>query len=297
MHTQAKADVYEQITAAIVEAIEAGAGKYEMPWHHVGAPINAFTRKLYRGINILALWATTAKYGYTSTEWATYRQWSEAGAQVRRGQKSSVVVFWKFYDGKENDEYDEDEPEQRDTIRCFARAYHVFNANQVDGYQTNLQAAPELNEEQRIQTAEAFFAALPGEVEFGGNVAAYSPTLDLIRMPAFSQFKSPEAYVSVYAHERTHWTGAKQRLNRDLSGRFGTEHYAIEELVAELGSAYVCAALGIKSEPRKDHAPYLSNWLTVLRNDKRAIFTAASTAQEAVEYLQQLADVAKQKAS
>jgi antirestriction protein ArdC len=292
-----KPDVYEQITAAIMSALEAGTEKYEMPWHLIGTPVNAFSRKAYRGINTLALWVRAAERGYASTEWATYRQWSEAGAQIRRGEKSTAVVFWKFFDETEKDSSGDESSAQKEHVRCFARAYHVFNAEQVNGYTPTHSGHPALNEEQRIAAAEQFFSQLPGDVEFGGDRAAYFPSLDLIRMPHFSQFKSPETFVSTYAHERVHWTGAKPRLNRDLSGRFGSESYAMEELVAELGSAFVCASLGVRSEPRTDHAPYINSWLRVLNGDRRAIFTAASKAQEAADYLHGLVSLAHEKAS
>ena len=289
----AKADVYEQITNAIVSAIEEGADKYEMPWHALSTPLNAISRKPYRGVNVLMLWATVQKQAYTSNEWATYRQWQEAGAQVRKGERSTTVVFWKFYDRSEEQQEDVDAPEDRP--RCFARCYHVFNASQVDGYVP--QVAEQLPESARIENAERFFASLPAVVKHGGDRAFYSPMGDFIKMPPFAQFKSPEAYVSTKAHEFGHWSGAVSRLNRDLSGRFGDERYSMEELIAELTSCFVCADLGIQSEPRVDHAPYIASWLRVLKGDKKAIFTAASKAQEAASYLQQLATLARERAS
>jgi len=288
-----KADVYEQITNAIVSAIEEGAGKYEMPWHALSAPLNAINRKPYRGVNVLMLWATAQKQAYTSNEWATYRQWQETGAQIRKGERSTTVVFWKFYDRPEEQEEDSDAPEDRP--RCFARCYHVFNAGQVDGYVP--QTAEQLPESVRIENADRFFASLPAVVKHGGDRAFYSPVGDFIQMPPFAQFKSAEGYVCTKAHEFAHWSGAPSRLNRDLSGRFGDERYGMEELIAELTSCFVCADLQIQSEPRVDHAPYISSWLRILKNDKKAIFTAASKAQEAATYLQQLAALAQECAS
>ena len=130
---QAKADVYEQITNAIVSAIEEGAGKYEMPWHALFTPLNATNRKPYRGVNVLMLWATARKHSYSSNGWATYRQWQEAGAQVRKGERSTTVVFWKFCDRSEEQQQNDSDTSE-DRPRCFARCYHVFNASQVDGY-------------------------------------------------------------------------------------------------------------------------------------------------------------------
>ena len=290
---QAKADVYEQITNTIVSAIEEGVGKYEMPWHTLSAPLNAANRKPYKGVNVLMLWATAQKHTYTSNEWATYRQWQEAGAQVRKGERSTTIVFWKFYDRVEEQQEDSDAPEERP--RCFARCYHVFNASQVDGYVPEIQE--QLPESVRIQNADRFFASLPAVIKHGGDRAFYSPTGDFIQIPAFAQFKSPKGYVCTLAHECAHWSGAPSRLNRDISGRFGDERYSMEELIAELTSCYICAELQIQSEPRVDHAPYLSSWLKVLKSDKKAIFAAASKAQEAASYLQQLAAFSQECAS
>jgi antirestriction protein ArdC len=290
---QAKADVYDQITNTIIEAIEAGTEKYEMPWHCLHNPINAITRKLYRGVNVLMLWATAQKLGYAASEWATYRQWQDAGAQVRKGERSTTVVFWKFLD--RNEEQQDEAESQENRQRCFARAYNVFNAAQVDGYTPA--TPPQLSEAARLENADRFFAQLSAVVKHGGDRAFYSPAGDFIQMPEFSQFKSPEGYVSTFAHELSHWSGARNRLNRDLSGRFGDERYSAEELIAEIASCFLCADLQIRSEPRRDHAPYLASWLRVLRNDKRAIFTAASKAQEAATYLHSMASLSRERAS
>jgi antirestriction protein ArdC len=171
----------------------------------------------------------------------------------------------------------------------MARAYNVFNAAQVDD--VPVKSHEDLPESERIAHAEEFFTALPGNVIYEGESAYYSPANDSIHMPSFSKFKSGSAFYSVLGHERTHWSGAPGRLNRDLSGRFGDAKYAMEELIAEISSAMLCAHLQLSLEPRVDHAPYVASWLKALRNDKRAIFTAASKAQEAVTYLQELAGI------
>jgi antirestriction protein ArdC len=239
------------------------------------------SRKPYRGINILVLWAIAQEKGYKSGTWATYKQWQELGAQVRKGEKSAHVVFWKFFDA-ETEQEDTSNPKSSGRAP-MARDYWVFNADQVDGY-----AAPEEpkeTQEKRIASVEEFFRGLGIDVKPGGNRAYYAPETDFVHMPAFDAFKEPLFYYSVLSHESTHWTGAPARLNRDLSGRFGTESYAVEELVAELGSAFLCAELGLPTDPRQDHAPYVASWLKVLKNDKRAIFTAAAKAQEAVDWM------------
>lgn len=286
-----KADLYEHVTQSIVRAIEEGAGQYVMPWHSLRAPINAVSRKSYRGVNTLLLWAAAQERDYKSNEWATYRQWQEKGGQVRKGEKSTIIVFWKFFDRDEESEEVQDDASEPTgkRARCMARAYWVFNAAQVDGIEC--ESAEDLPESERIARAEAFFNALPGTVHFDSEEAYYSKNEDAIHMPAFSQFTSAAQFYSVLGHERSHWCGASSRLNRDLTGRFGDQKYAMEELIAELTSAMICAQLELPLEPRKDHAPYVQNWLRVMKHDHRAIFTAAGKAQEAANYLTQLAGI------
>lgn len=279
-----KTDIYQRVTDAIVKAIEEGAGTYKMPWRTSGSivrsPINAASRKPYRGVNILVLWAIAQEKGYRTGTWATYKQWQELGAQVRKGEKSANVVFWKFLDREETQKETE---ETRTRKIPMAREYWVFNADQVDGY-----ALPERQAEtkdQRIESVELFFRELGIQIKPGGNEAFYSPVTDCVHLPPFGAFKEPLYYYSVLSHEATHWTAAKHRLDRDLSARFGSESYAMEELIAELGSAFLCGELGLPTDPRTDHAPYIASWLKVLKNDKRAIFTAAAKAQQAADWL------------
>ena len=280
-----KSDIYGEITNQIIEAIEAGADNYQMPWHVNGAdsvlPVNASTHRPYRGVNVMMLWAIAAKKDYATSLWATYQQWRELGAQVRKGEKSTAVVFWKFFDEDERESSEDNE--HRNSKGVMARAYHVFNAAQVDGY--NLPAIPCLPETERIERAEQFFGGLHADIRDGGSRAFYSPAEDYIQMPPFEDFKKADFRYSVLAHEVTHWSGATTRLNRDLAPRFQKEAYAAEELIAELGSTFICAALELEIEPRRDHASYIQSWLKVLRHDRRAIFTAATKAQQAVDWL------------
>lgn len=288
-----RADVYQRVTDRIVAAIEAGAkaGDWRMPWHAgadgrpAAAPVNAATGKPYRGVNVLALWAAAHAAGHATGVWATYRQWQELGAQVRKGEQASPVVFWRVLDGRgaeEAGDEGEDEAAGRGR-RLLARGYSVFNAAQVEGYEPP--ALPVLPEAERIARADAFFAALDARVEHGGTRACYVPGRDLIRLPPFAAFRDAVAYYATSAHEHVHWTAAPGRCGRDLTGRFGSEAYAAEELVAELGAAFLCADLGLAAEPRPDHAQYVASWLAVLRGDKRAVFTAAAKAQAAADWM------------
>ncbi len=282
-----KVDVYAKVTSQIINAIEQGVGNWRMPWHTSGrfasSPINATSRKAYRGINTVCLWAAAELKGYDSGEWATYQQWLERGAQVRKGEKATMVVFWKFTNGTaENQDGEENQPAMASRL-LFTRGYSVFNAAQVDGYTPK--AEPEVSMPERIERAESWFQSIGADLRHGGNRAYYAPGTDQIQMPPFAAFVENISYYSTLAHEHTHWTAKSERCDRQLGKRFGDSAYAAEELIAELGAAFVCAGLGLSTEPREDHAQYIQSWLKVLRADKRAIFTAASKAQQAADYL------------
>lgn len=292
-----KVDVHHAITEKIVAAIEEGAGEYRMPWHRsnrsISRPANAATEMPYRGINVVALWAEGLRRGFASGSWATYRQWRKLGAQVRKGERGSLIVFYKEVEPDQREESDDTaDPKPR----LIARASWVFNAAQVEGW--TAPRRPERSQVETIEHVERFVAKLRADIRHGGDQACYHPVGDYIEIPDQALFRwtdgsSPtESYYSVLLHELTHWSGADSRLARDLRSRFGDEHYAMEELVAELGAAFLCADLGITNEPRPDHAAYVADWLTVLDRDRKALFTAASKASAAVEYLWKTAGVA-----
>lgn len=287
MTEEKKPDVYHAITARIIAAIETGAGAFQMPWHRGGTarPRNACTGKAYRGVNVLALWAAAAAAGYWSGHWASYKQWGKLGAQVRRGEKASIIVFYKEL---ERDVEDENGETEIKTIRV-ARASYVFSAEQVDGWEAPMPAVRSTAE--ILERAEAFIAATGAVIRHGGDRACYLPAADEIRTPRWEQFvgsatsTATESYYATLLHELTHWTGHKSRLDRDLSGRFGNHAYAMEELVAELGAAFLCADLEVTNVPRDDHAAYIASWLEVLKRDTKAVFTAAGKAAQAANYL------------
>lgn len=283
-----KQDVYARVTSQIINAIEQGVGNWRMPWHTSGrfafSPINVTSKKAYRGINTLCLWAAAQSKGYESGEWGTYPQWQERGVQVRKGEKATLVVFWKFASDSAETQEDGEEtiPAGRSRL-LFSRGYSVFNASQVDGYTPKVQ--PDTPVIERIEQAEAFFKKIGANVRHGGNQAYYAPASDHIQMPAFQAFRESVSYYSTLAHEHTHWTANAGRCNRQQGKRFGDNAYAAEELIAELGAAFVCAHLGLSTEPQPDHAQYINSWLRVLKADNRAIFTAASKAQQAADFL------------
>lgn len=288
-HSHTRFDVYRTVTDKIIEAIEAGAGEFVMPWHRagpsLGRPTNAVSRAPYQGVNVIALWAEGVLRGYGSGWWATYEQWKTLGAQVQRGEHGATIVFYKRLEEPAEEE-DEDGP------RLVARAFRVFNAEQTAGWRTPTPVVSDPAEV--IEQAEAFVASTKAVVRFGGNFACYRPAEDLIAMPERGRFvgsstSTPtESFYATLFHELVHWSGAKHRLDRQFGKRFGDRAYVAEELVAELGAAFLCADHGVANEPRRDHAAYLSQWLALMANDKRAIFTAAQQARQAVAYLDSL---------
>ena len=279
-----RADVYSRVTAEIIAAIEQGAGKWRAPWFHNGSsiarPTNVSSGKRYRGINTLALWAAGFAAGYGDGLWGTYKQWQDAGAQVREGEHSTTVVLWREIRASRQADKDDDDDDHR---RMFARAFSVFNVAQVDGYERS--ATHVLPEAERLAHAEAFIANLGVKTEFGGSEAYYRPSADTVFMPPFTSFRDAASFYGVWLHETGHASGAKHRLDRDLSGRFGSAAYAAEECCVEILSGLVLADLGVAHHPRPDHAAYVASWLKVLKDDPKAIFTAASKAQQAADWM------------
>ena len=290
-----RADVYSQVTDRIVAAIEAGQGTFQMPWHRSSFAShrrqNVATGAHYRGVNVISLWASAELTGFSSGLWGTYRQWQSVGAQVRKAEKSSLVVFYKEFQGDDTPDADDDGENGRK--RFVAKASYVFNADQVDDY--TLPAVPaSANPAEAIAHADTYIQATGATIRHGGERAYYDRVADAIQVPERSRFlgtetsTATESYYSVLLHELIHWTGASNRCDRQFGKRFGDNAYAMEELVAELGAAFLCAELGISLEPRADHAAYLGHWLEVMKADKKAIFTAASQASKAAEYLSNL---------
>ena len=280
-----KPDVYRKVTDAIITAIESGIGQYRMPWtvrqDRGFSPVSVGSAKPYRGVNTLVLWAQSQSKGYGSALWGTYQQWQSLGGQVRKGEHGSPVVYWGTYEKQTAD--DDEETRYRG---LFAKGYTVFNIEQVDGCKLPKRFEPKLSHNERIARAEEFFANAGVQVRDGGNRAFYRPdTPEAVYMPGFDQFPDRVDYYSVLAHECTHWTSHVSRCDRQLGKRFGDEAYAIEELIAELGSAYTMARLELELTPRADHSAYIASWLKVLKSDKRAVFTAASKAQQAADFM------------
>ena len=283
-----RVDVYQRVTDQIVAALEQGVRPWQKPWN-AAATVGRIVRPLrgngvpYRGINVLMLWGAAADNGFQSPTWLTYKQAAELGGQVRKGEKGSLVVFASSMTRSETG----DTGEESERNIPFLKSYTVFNADQIDGLPERYRAAPLPLPTgiERNFLAEQFVAATGAMVQHGGNRAFYNTGTDAVHMPPLEAFRDAASYYGVLAHELTHWTGHPSRLDRQFGKRFADRAYAFEELVAELGSAFLSADLVLTPEPRADHADYLGHWLGILKADKRAIFTAASQAQLAADFL------------
>jgi antirestriction protein ArdC len=285
--TKPRVDIYARVTDEIVKAIEAGVGKFVMPWHGLSYrwPRNAVTTKAYAGINTLMLWASARNKKHASSYWATYRQWESVSARVRKGERGTMIILYKEVPVEAEDART---GERVVDYRLIARPYYVFNSAQVDGW-----TEPPLTFGGAVTTIQEIDNAIEatGADIRRGEKPMYVVACDYVSMPPKESFggsptsEPTEAYYSTLFHELIHWTGHWSRLGRNLSGRFGTHDYAMEELVAELGAAYLCAEFLVLHLPREDHAAYINEWLGVLKADKRAIFAASAHAMEAVEFL------------
>ncbi len=282
-------DVYTRVTERIVADLEKGVRSWMKPWsgEHAAGRVSRPLRHCgtpYRGMNILLLWGETVAKGYAAPIWMTFKQALELDAHVRKGEHGSLVVYANSVTRTETDANGED------TERAipFMKAYTVFNVEQIDGLPAHYYAKPEnpLPLSERIESADRFMTATGATIQQGGNCAFYAPGRDIVQMPPFEAFKDRESFYATVWHELVHWTSHKTRLDRSFDAkRFGDHGYAREELVAELGAAFLCADLGITPEIRDDHAAYLGSWLKVLQEDKRAIFSAAAHAQRAADFL------------
>ena len=284
-----KIDLYARVTNKILADLESGHIPWHKPWqagHSAGKISTPLRHNLqpYSGVNVLMLWAEAASMGYVAPIWLTYKQASELGGQVRKGEHGSMVVYANTAIKKEKNDLGED------VTRSFhfLKSYTVFNVEQIDGLPAHyyVQDVEPLPIESRLAHVDEFIGNTKAVIK-SGTEAFYRPSDDSITMPDIKFFESPESYYAVLLHELTHWTKAETRLDRTFNAkRFGDSGYAQEELVAEIGSAFLCAALDITPEARQDHAAYIESWIKVLKNDKRAIFTAASHAQKAADFLQ-----------
>jgi antirestriction protein ArdC len=292
-------DIYVSVTQSLIEAIEAKPGEWTVPWRQssegLRLPLNAASKRPYHGINTVVLWVTAQRQAYASPLWGTYKQWTELGAQVRKGEKGTLIVFYKTFQADPAP----DDPDDAGT-RCTVRSFIVFNASQVKGFAAPQPEAVPSTLFERVEAAETFAEATGASFIYGGDRALYRRTTDVIHLPEQKCFTgsatmtAAEAYAATKLHELTHWTGSPHRLAREFGKRFGDAAYAFEELVAEIATSMLMAELSITADLRPDHAQYLAHWLAILKSDKRAIFTAAAKAQQAVEFLKAFQTPAQQ---
>ena len=285
----ARRNLYRNVTESVIAALEKGTVPWVRPWKATGRsasalmPDNAATGRPYSGINILLLWSALFDHGWMSSTWLTYRQALKLGGHVRRGEHGT----WIFYADRFVPKAERERAEREGTVAQsipMLKSYTVFNVAQCEDLPGA--ATPDTGPPKRGELgdeARALIDATGADIRHGGERAFYRRRDDFIQMPAFTAFPEPLDYVRTLLHELTHWTGHSERLNRQFGKHFADEAYAREELVAELGAAYLCASLGL--EPTLQHASYISSWLDVLKRDHHAVFRAASLASRASDYL------------
>ncbi len=281
--------IAEDVTKLLVEKLERGIVPWQRPWsltgeggrplRHEGTP--------YTGINCPWLWAIADSRGYRSRYWMTMRQAEELGGRVRKGAEPTISIYASSFRKTGTSPLTGETTAQ--LIR-FLRSYFVYNADEIEGlpvwyYPRPVAPTPTLLSD-RQDAIDAFFETIPSTVRYGGDRAFFSPLTDHIQMPRLSNFASADAFASTLAHEHVHWTGERNRLDRTFGKRFGDAAYAFEELVAVLGQSFICAELGLPTELHDNHANYLGSWISVLKNDKAAIFLASTKAEQAVKFLQ-----------
>lgn len=275
-------ELSEATTKALIESLEtAEADKWERPWQlQLGIPKNAITGKHYRGWNIFWLAMAQRNGGYDKPVWATYKQWSEMGGQVRKGQKGTAAIKWSPVTRKLDDGSEET------SSRMVPYAFTLFNLDQVDGIEPSQFDIQLLPESARVDRMETILGEM-GIQAVGDNTdrAYYDPVNDVINMPPFSSFRDAKAYYATLAHEAVHWTGSSKRLDRSNMHRFGTPEYAYEELVAEIGSAMLMSLMGLDPEPQPHHAQYIKGWLRLLKEQPDALHKAITDAQKAIDFL------------
>ncbi len=275
-------DIRQVITDKIVTLLERGTTKTGPRWttrKASGLPVNAKTGEAYHGINVLLMWAEMSERGYAVSRWLTYNQAAELGGQVRKGQKSVMCVYYQTVQKKDAGQEDDDGESY-----FLAKPFWVFNVAQIDGLTADL-TAPAVVDFNASQNAEQILTSSKARIDYGFDKASYSSRHDRICLPERERFTTPENFYATALHELTHWTGHESRLNRQFGKRFGDDAYAFEELVAELGAAFTVGQLGMVDATIEAHANYVNCWLKVLKSDKRAIFTAASQAAKAADFI------------
>ncbi len=274
--------VYEIITEKIINQLESGVAPWRKPWT-CQTPANLLTQKEYRGLNVFTL----ASQGFPSRFWLTFNQVSKLGGRIRKGEKSSPVIFWNVGDERETTTQDG----TKETSRPFLlRYYSVFNLSQTEGIDISASLLHETRANDPIETCEQIVTNMPNPPAFEQSDRAwYSPSRDVVGMPARGLFHSSEEHYSTLFHELAHSTGHAKRLHRDNFDNpvsFGSESYSKEELIAEMTAAMLCGITGIEQKTLDNSAAYLKTWIARLKSDSRLLVSAASQAQKAADFIQ-----------
>jgi antirestriction protein ArdC len=277
-------DIRKTITDKIINMLEAGTTATGPRWtgsSAAGIPTNARTGEQYHGINVLVLWAEMSEKSYAASKWLTYNQAAQLGAQVRKGEKSVMCVYYSKVSKSEESKSDDEQDSY-----FLAKPFWLFNVAQIDNLPADLTAGPTALESfDPHLAAEQLLSDTGAQISYGFDSAYYSPAQDKICLPARERFTSEPIFYATAVHELTHWTGHESRLNRQFGKRFGDDSYAFEELVAELGAAFTVGSLGLIDQTIDNHANYVQSWIKVLKGDKGAIFTAASAAAKASDFI------------
>jgi antirestriction protein ArdC len=279
-------DLYSDVSARVLAELERGAVPWVKPWSATAGknmPCNAVTNRPYSGCNVVLLWIARNE-GWATPRFLTFNQAKEAGGNVRKGEHGTKVYFVKNLIVKDREATAEDDTKLIPMMREFT----VFNVAQCENLPESVISGKPMrtrNPDTRDQLADEFIAATGADFREGHGEAFFSPSTDFISMPAFPAFKGADHFYCVAFHELSHWTGHKSRLDRDLKNRFGSKNYAAEELIAEMAAAFLCAEFGFDGDVR--HAGYIQSWIGLLKDDKRAFFTACSKAQSAANYLRE----------
>lgn len=283
-----KKNIYDEITGKIIDSLKSGVIPWVRPWDtaRYGEHRNAVTGRTYRGLNVMLLNLVAMARGFADPRWLTFRNAGKLGGKVRKGEKGTHVIFWKFLPVRAESDNPDLDPEPNENspqkVIPFARAYTVFNVEQCEGLELAA-LAPEDKMEQAVNEQAEMILTLP-VLKHGGQRAFYSRAGDFIAMPVREAFENLDFYYSTAYHEIVHWTGHPARLHRQFGKRFGDRQYAFEELVAEIGAAFLGAGTGLPFEEMR-HPGYIDSWLSILKQDNRAIFTAAAKAQAATDYV------------
>lgn len=293
---QTRKEIIDKVAKKFIEALKTQKGDWKKSkiWKSLesGLPINANTRKSYNGFNIINLLLDREIHNYDNNEWGTFKMWNDMGYRLKKNEKCSYVFFNKPFEVEDPTKLDEFGNPKKKKI-FYLKPYAVFNANQVEGYEVKKVQAP--NKAKALKNADKYVENTGADISYGGDRAYYSPSFDKIQMPSKESFLGTEEYYGVLLHELVHWTGHENRCKRDFSGFFGSEAYAIEELVAETGSAILCSILGISQTVREDHLKYVNSWIKNLENKPEQVIKAINKSTKAIEHLDSLQTIEEKK--